>query len=36
MADRHLIYGHEASDIQIIDVGKLDALHDAEKFVKNK
>jgi len=36
MADRHLIYGHEPSDIQIIDVGKLDALHEAEKFVKNK
>lgn len=34
MADRHHIYGYEAPHLHIIDVGKLDTLYEAEKFLK--
>ena len=30
----HLIRGYEASDLRLMDVGKLDTLHDAEEFLR--
>ena len=30
----HLIRGYEARDLRLMDVGKLDTLHDAEEFIK--
>lgn len=30
----HLIKGYEATDLRLLDVGKLDTLHEAEEFIK--
>lgn len=30
----HLIRGYEAKDLRLLDVGKLDTLHDAEEFLR--
>jgi hypothetical protein len=29
----HLIRGYEAHDLRLMDVGKLDTLHEAEEFI---
>jgi hypothetical protein len=31
----HLIRGYEAKDLRLLDVGKLDTLDNAEKFIKS-
>jgi len=31
----HLIKGYEATDLRLLDVGKLDTLDQAEKFITN-
>jgi NDP-sugar pyrophosphorylase family protein len=35
VCDRASIYGYEQADLRLLDVGKQDALEEAESFVKS-
>lgn len=36
VADKYIVYGQEIADLELIDVGKLDSLEQAELFLKNQ
>ena len=36
MADKYIIKGYVKNDLKMVDVGKLDSLDEAEKFLLSK